>query len=453
MTGTLLLIDDDESLLAVTSHNLSTGGFSVVEARSGEEGLALFEKEQPDMVVTDVKLSGMDGLAVLASVKEINPDTPVIVITAHGSIELAVEAMKQGAFTFITKPFSRDALRLSCRKALEMGALQRTNRQLTDEIETMRGKGTPLVASPVMEQLVDTARRVARSEAPVLITGESGTGKEVVARLIHRESSRAGGPLITVNCAAIPENLVESELFGHVKGAFTGAVSDQPGKFRAAEGGTLFLDEIGDLPLGVQAKLLRAIQEKEVEPVGSQKVIPCDIRLLSATHRDLAEAISEGAFREDLFYRIGVVPLHIPALRDRPDEILPLANHFLATFALRDGRTLAFSKGAAQGLAAHSWPGNIRELRNVVERCAILAVDEVIDAPDLALVGPPSESSAGAFRLPEEGLSLPDLEQDLIRQALVRSGGNRSQAARLLGVPRHVLIYRLEKYGMTGQDA
>ncbi len=453
MTGTLLLIDDDESLLAVTSHNLSTGGFSVTEARSGEEGLALFEKEQPDMVVTDVKLSGMDGLAVLAAVKEVNPETPVIVITAHGSIELAVEAMKQGAFTFITKPFSRDALRLSCRKALEMGALQRTNRQLTDEIETMRGKGTPLVASPVMEQLVATARRVARSEAPVLITGESGTGKEVVARLIHRESSRAGGPLITVNCAAIPENLVESELFGHVKGAFTGAVSDQPGKFRAAEGGTLFLDEIGDLPLGVQAKLLRAIQEKEVEPVGSQKVIPCDIRLLSATHRDLAEAISEGAFREDLFYRIGVVPLHIPALRDRPDEILPLANHFLATFAFRDGRTLAFSKGAAQGLAAHSWPGNIRELRNVVERCAILAVDEVIDAPDLALAGPPAESSAGAFRLPEEGLSLPDLEQDLIRQALARSGGNRSQAARLLGVPRHVLIYRLEKYGMTGQDA
>lgn len=453
MTGTLLLIDDDESLLAVTSHNLSTGGFSVLEARSGEEGLALFEKEQPDMVVTDVKLSGMGGLAVLAAVKETNPEIPVIVITAHGSIELAVEAMKHGAFTFITKPFSRDALRLSCRKALEMGALQRTNRQLTDEIETMRGKGTPLVASPVMEQLVSTARRVARSEAPVLITGESGTGKEVVARLIHRESSRAGGPLITVNCAAIPENLVESELFGHVKGAFTGAVSDQPGKFRAAEGGTLFLDEIGDLPLGVQAKLLRAIQEKEVEPVGSQKVIPCDIRLLSATHRDLAEAISKGVFREDLFYRIGVVPLHIPALRDRPDEILPLANHFLATFALRDGRTLAFSKSAAQGLAVHAWPGNIRELRNVVERCAILAVDEVIDAPDLALAGPPSESSAGAFRLPKEGLSLPDLEQDLIRQALVRSGGNRSQAARLLGVPRHVLIYRLEKYGMTGQDA
>ncbi|WP_300672906.1 sigma-54 dependent transcriptional regulator [Desulfoluna sp.] len=449
MTGTLLLIDDDESLLAVTSHNLTTGGFSVIEARSGEEGLALFRKEWMDLVVTDVKLSGMDGLAVLSAVKEINPDVPVIVITAHGSIELAVDAMKHGAFTFLTKPFSRDALRLSCRKALEMGSLQRKNRQLIDEIETMRGHEAPVVASDAMKQLVSTAVRVAKSEAPVLITGESGTGKEVVARMIHRESSRSRGPLITVNCAAIPENLVESELFGHVKGAFTGAVQDQPGKFRAADGGTLFLDEIGDLPLSIQAKLLRAIQEKEVEPVGSQKVISCDIRLLSATHKDLPVAIRDGSFREDLFYRIGVVPLQIPPLRDRPDEISVLAHHFLSTFALRAGRTLSFSQDAIRALSAHPWPGNIRELKNVVERCAILAVGERIDTPDLALVGAAGDAQARAFRLPREGLSLPALEQDLIRQALDRSGGNRSQAARLLGVPRHVLIYRLEKYGMT----
>jgi len=453
MTGHLLLIDDDESLLAVTSHNLSTGGFSVLEARSGEEGLALFEKKWVGLVVTDVKLSGMDGLAVLAAVKEINPDVPVIVITAHGSIELAVEAMKQGAFTFITKPFSRDTLRLSCRKALEMGSLQRKNRQLTDEIEAMRGKDAPVVASPAMEKLVATVRRVANSEAPVLITGESGTGKEVIARMIHRESPRSSGPLITVNCAAIPENLVESELFGHVKGAFTGAVSDQPGKFRAAAGGTLFLDEIGDLPLGIQAKLLRAIQEKEVEPVGSQKVISCDIRLVSATHRDLPKAIVDGAFREDLFYRIGVVPLHIPPLRERPEEIVPMANHFLFTFAPHSGRPIAFTKDAVDALVAHSWPGNIRELKNVVERCVILASGETIDTPDLALAGSPRASHSGPFSLPEGGLNLPDLEQDLIRQALVRSGGNRSQAARLLGIPRHVLIYRLEKYGITGQDA
>jgi DNA-binding NtrC family response regulator len=452
MTCNLLLIDDDESLLAVTSHNLSTGGFAVVEARSGEEGLALLETEHPDLVVTDVKLSGMDGLAVLAAVKEKHPDVPVIVITAHGSIEMAVEAMKHGAFTFITKPFSRDALRLSCRKALEMRNLHRKNRQLTDEIETMRGKEAPVVASPAMEQLVETALRVARSEAPVLITGESGTGKEVIAQLIHRESGRHGGPIITVNCAAIPESLVESELFGHVKGAFTGAVSDQPGKFRAANGGTLFLDEIGDLPLGAQAKLLRAIQEKEVEPVGSHKTVSCDIRLLTATHKDLAVAISEGTFREDLFYRIGVVPIHIPALRERPEDILPLASHFLTIFALRNGRSLAFSEAACQSLRAHLWPGNIRELRNVVERCVILATSETIAPLDLALPGAASDAPSGTFNLPEEGLSLPALEQDLIRQALTRSGGNRSQAARLLGIARHVLIYRLEKYDMTGQD-
>lgn len=450
MAGHLLLIDDDESLLEVTSHNLSTGGFSVLEARSGEEGLALFAKKWVDLVVTDVKLSGMDGLSVLAAVKEINPDIPVIVITAHGTIEMAVEAMKQGAFTFITKPFSRDALRLSCRKALEMGSLQRKNRELTDEIEAIRGKEAPVVASPVMEQLVATARRVANSDAPVLITGESGTGKEVIARLIHRESPRRSGPLITVNCAAIPENLVESELFGHVKGAFTGAVSDQPGKFRAANGGTLFLDEIGDLPLAIQAKLLRAIQEKEVEPVGSQKVISCDIRLISATHRDLAKAIVEGAFREDLFYRIGVVPLHIPPLRERPEEIVPMANHFLAAFGSHSGHSLAFTKGASGALVAHPWPGNIRELKNVVERCAILASGHAIDTTDLALAGSSGTAPGGAFRLPEGGLSLPDLEEDLIRQALSRSGGNRSQAARLLGIPRHVLIYRLEKYGING---
>ena len=453
MTGTLLLIDDDESLLAVTSHNLTSGGFRVIEAQSGEEGMALFEKKRPDLVVTDVKLSGMGGLAVLAAVKEKNPEIPVIVITAHGTIELAVEAMKQGAFTFITKPFSREALRLSCGKALEMLALQRKNRELLHEIETMRGQGAPVIASPAMERLVITACRVAKSEAPVLITGESGTGKEVVARLVHRESPRHAGPLVTVNCAAIPENLVESELFGHVKGAFTGAVSDQPGKFRAANGGTLFLDEIGDLPLGVQAKLLRAIQEKEVEPVGSHKTVPCDIRLVSATHRDLPDALSSGMFREDLFYRIGVVPLHIPPLRERGEAILPLASHFLSAIALRDHRTLSFSKGAMKALAAHTWPGNIRELKNVVERSAILSLSEVIDTQDLGLSGATSGGGSDGFSLPEEGLSLPSLEQDLIGQALARSGGNRSQAARLLGIPRHVLIYRLEKYGINGQDA
>ena len=356
--------------------------------------------------------------------------------------------MKQGAFTFITKPFSRDALRLSCSKALEMRDLQRKNRELTDEIESIRGHGAPLVASAVMEKLVLTARRVATSEAPVLITGESGTGKEVIARLIHRESRRHGGPLVTVNCAAIPENLVESELFGHVKGAFTGAISNQPGKFRAAHGGTLFLDEIGDLPLGTQAKLLRAIQAREVEPVGSHRTISCDIRLVSATHRDLPQAIADGAFREDLFYRIGVVPIHIPPLRERTEAIVPLANHFLATVALRDHRTLLFSKDATKALAAHGWPGNIRELKNVVERSAIFSASETIHTQDLLLDGPTSPALSHGFHLPDEGFSLPDFEQELIGQALTRSGGNRSQAARLLGIPRHVLIYRLEKYGI-----
>ncbi|MCG8471543.1 MAG: sigma-54 dependent transcriptional regulator [Desulfobacterales bacterium] len=447
MTHQILLIDDDESLLTVTAHNLVTGGFQVLEAQSGEEGLLLFDAHRPELVVTDIRLSGMDGLQVLEAVKRKNTDTPVIVITAHGSIELAVEAMARGAFTFITKPFSRKALRLSCRKALEMVQLRRENRQLTRELETLRGDG-PVIVSDVMKRLMEGALRVAQSDAPVLITGESGTGKEVVARLIHQKSLRAAGPMVTVNCAAIPETLVESELFGHVKGAFTGAVSDQPGKFRAAEGGTLFLDEIGDLPLAAQAKLLRAIQEGEVEPVGSHKTVSCDIRLITATHRDLPERIKEGSFREDLYYRVGVVPLHIPPLRERREDILPLGLHFLEMHGRQHGRQFHLSIEAEKRLLRHPWPGNIRELKNAVERCAILSPTDVIEGSQLALEGREAEAKPGGFCLPQEGLNLPELEKDLIRQALERSGGNRSKAARLLGIARHVLIYRLEKYGI-----
>ncbi len=455
MTDTILLIDDDPSLLRVTEYNLADGGFAVLTAASGSEGLEIFRRASPDMVVTDVQLGDMDGLAVLETVKQEAPDTPVIVITAYGSIELAVQAMHKGAFTFITKPFDRDTLRLSCRKALELGSLRRQARQLADEVNRLTGTRGMETANSAMAELLETALRVAESEATVLVSGESGTGKEVLARLIHQRSPRQAGPMVAVNCAGIPETLIESELFGHVKGAFTGAVAARKGRFQAARGGTLFLDEIGELKPDMQAKLLRAIQERQVEPVGADRSEEIDVRIIAATNRDLQAGIADGSFREDLYYRLSVIPLQLPPLRDRREDIPALARHFLKKFEAPAG--VRFSDQALAAMARYDWPGNIRELQNVVERCVILRRSDLISPEDLRLPGLRSAeaaapaSAATGFVLPElppEGISLEEVEKELIRRALARSGGNRSEAARLLRVPRHILIYRLEKFDL-----
>ena len=445
MKPRILLIDDDASLRRVTEYNLSSGGFTVLGAASGKEGLALFRKHDPDLVITDVQLGDLNGLQILAAVKKESPITPVLVITAFGSIELAVKAMQEGAFTFLAKPFDREALRLSCRKALEMRALHEQKQQLSGEVNRLTGTEGMETANSAMAELLDTARRAANSEATVLIAGESGTGKEVLARLIHQHSPRAQGPMVAVNCAAIPENLLESELFGHVKGAFTGAVSNRKGRFQSAAGGTLFLDEIGELRLDLQAKLLRAIQERVVAPVGADQPEAVDVRLIAASNRDLYAAIGQGTFREDLYYRLGVILLHLPPLRERREDIPGLVAHFLLKVGAPAG--VRFSAGALARLKAHPWPGNIRELQNIVERAVILRKGLLIEAEELQLTAAPQPTTTnGLPEIPDEGISLEAVEQGLIKKAMLKANGNRSEAARLLKIPRHVLIYRLEKF-------
>ena len=446
MNRTILLIDDDDSLRRVTEFNLAEKGFKVYTAASGNRGLELFFETGPDLVVSDVKLGDMNGLDLMEKIKAGAPDVPVIIMTAFGSIEMAVKAMHKGAFNFITKPFDRDTLTLSCEKALELKGLRSQTRMLTREVARLTGTEGIVSASSAMKELLETASRAAGSEATVLISGESGTGKEVLARLIHQNSSRSQGPMVAVNCAAIPPTLLESELFGHVRGAFTGAVKDRKGYFTAASGGTLFLDEIGELAVDVQVKLLRAIQERQIQPVGSERVHGVDIRIIAATNLDLQERIGAGEFREDLYYRLSVIPLSIPPLRERPEDIPALVVHFLRKFdAPGDVR---FSDNALDLLKSHHWPGNIREMQNIVERCIILRRSPLIRSKDLNLPGMAGTAPFLDPVIPDEGIPLEEVEKAYVLKALEKSGQNRSKAARLLKVPRHVLLYRLEKYGL-----
>lgn len=446
MAKTILLIDDDESLRRVTEYNLTQAGFDVIPSASGRGGIELFKENDPDLVITDVKLGDMDGLEVLATIKDISPGTPVIVITAFGSIEMAVKAMHEGAFNFITKPFDRDTLRLSCTKALELSSLRSQKQQLAEEVNRLTGTSGMETANSAMAELLDTALRVASSEATVLITGESGTGKEVLARLVHQHSPRKDGPMVAVNCTAIPDNLIESELFGHVKGAFTGAIANRAGRFQAAAQGTLFLDEIGELKTDMQAKLLRAIQEREVESVGSDRPEKVDVRIIAATNKDLHEEVTRGTFREDLYYRLSVIPLHIPPLRERREDIPALVNHFLKKLGAPRG--VKFSDKAMSIIKQYDWPGNIRELQNTVERSLILRKGNIIEPKDINLPAAETSDAPEIPEIPPGGISLEEIEKGLIVKALEKSSGNRSKAARLLKIPRHVLIYRLEKFGI-----
>lgn len=447
MSAFVLLIDDDESLRKVTEYNLVSAGLKVISASCGREALEKFEKKIPDLVITDVQLGDMNGLDILKRIKVKAPDVPVIVITAFGSIEMAVKAMNLGAFTFITKPFDRDTLRRSCEKALELGSLRVQTKVLSEEVNKLTGTQGMETVNSAMAELLDTALRVANSEATVLITGESGTGKEVLARLIHQNSPRKDKPFIALNCAAIPPTLIESELFGHVKGAFSGAVNNRKGRFQAAHNGTLFLDEIGELQFDMQAKLLRVIQEQELEPVGADYSEQVDTRLIAATNKNLEEAIAQGEFREDLYYRLGVIPLHLPPLKERREDIPALVAHFLKKVGAP--ADVVFSKEAMAEMEQYSWPGNIRELQNMVERCVILRRNNIIASTGVAI--PVNKLGTEKFQLPdipEEGISLEEVEKEIIIKALTMCNGNRSEAARLLKMPRHVLIYRLAKYDL-----
>ena len=447
MKPKILVIDDDPSLRRVLEYNLQEEGYEVFAADSGEAGIRLFSDEKPLLVITDMKMSGMDGMQVLKSVKQQSPETMVIIITAFGAVDMAVAAMKLGAYDYITKPFNRDALKLTVRKALEFNGLAEENRRLKTELADRRDFRTIIGSSPQMEKVFAIVNKVADTEAAVLITGESGTGKELIARSIHANSSRRDAPFIAINCAAIPRDLLESELFGHEKGAFTGAVGSKPGKFQLADGGTLFLDEVGELPVALQPKLLRVLQEKEVEPVGGTKAHKLDVRIVSATNLDIDRALAEGVFREDLYYRLSVIPIHLPPLRERRNDIPLLIRHFCSKHG---NDKVSFDKASLAAMVSYSWPGNVRELENSIERLLIMRNSDTITLEDLPEKLREANAAGSAIvKLPDEGYSLEQLEREVIVTALERNGWNQAAAARFLKIPRHTLIYRLEKFGIT----
>jgi two-component system NtrC family response regulator len=442
----ILVIDDDTSLRRVLEYNLQEEGYEVQAAESGEEGLYWFGQSKPDLVITDMKMSGMDGLMVLKAIKERSPETLVLIITAFGTIDVAVEAMKAGAYDYITKPFNRDALKLTVKKALAFNGLAEENKRLRSELADKADFRNIVGSSPGMEKVFQIIRKVADTDAAVLITGESGTGKELFARSLHANSSRREGPFVAINCAAIPRDLLESELFGHLKGAFTGAIKDKTGKFQLADGGTIFLDEVGDLPVELQPKLLRALQEKEVEPLGGTKVQKLDVRVVSATNLDIDSAITKGTFREDLYYRLSVIPIHLPSLRERRKDIPLLIRYFCSKHG---SEKVKFSKDALETLVMYSWPGNVRELENTVERLLIMRNSDEIGRDELPekLLANSSHGNA-IIKLPDDGYPLEQLEREVVVQALERNHWNQAAAARFLQIPRHTLIYRLEKYGI-----
>jgi DNA-binding NtrC family response regulator len=443
-TIAVLFIDDDATGREVAAYNLRRAGYRVDVAADGEEGLGRFEPARHAVVITDLKMPKVDGMGVLRGVHARNADVPVIVITAFGNLEIGVDAMRAGAYDVLAKPFDRDQLELVVGRAAERARLLADNKRLR---RAVAGVERPIVAeSAAMTELLAMADRIAASAATVLLGGESGTGKELLARRLHARSARADGPFVALSCAALSADLLEAELFGHDKGAFTGAERARQGRFRRADGGTLFLDEIGELPGSLQGKLLRVLAEQVVDVLGRDEPVSVDVRIVAATNRDLRAMVDDGTFREDLYYRLAVMELVVPPLRERPDDIAPLAAHFVVTAP--GGRELRLPHDVIAELRRRPWPGNVRELENACHRMAILSVDGDVHAEHLPLVdGPASSDDRWLDHLPE-GLSLVDLERSAIEHALARTGGNLSAAARLLGVPRHILVYRVEKHGL-----
>src|SRR5688572_862430 len=450
----VLIIDDEPGLRQTVSLILSEDGYQVAAASDGEEGLAKALEQQPDIILCDVKMPRMPGLEFLERYKAANGTAMVIVMTAYGSMELAIQAMKKGAYDYLSKPFSPDQLMLTLKKAEERESLRREVSRLREEVTISKRYRQIISKSPAMTKALEVAAKVAKHRSPVLITGESGTGKELVARLIHDESDRAkAGAFVPVNCGAIPENLLESELFGYVRGAFTGADREKPGLFEVASGGTLLLDEIGEMPTTLQVKLLRVLQEGEVRRLGDTRSRDVDVRLVSATNLDLEEEIRNGNFRRDLFYRIAVVPIHLIPLRQRRDEIPILVHHFIEQYNRKLRLDLkGIEPDAMRAMLDYPWPGNVRELENTIERGMVLAdgvkitVEDLpthVTSPVLAIDGPD---------LPDDELSVKKhntlLEKRLIKQALERTGGNKTRAADLLELSSRALLYKIREYGL-----
>ncbi|MDX2154796.1 MAG: sigma-54 dependent transcriptional regulator [Bryobacteraceae bacterium] len=450
MRARILIVEDEEKLRRVLQLQLQSAGYDTDLAGSAEE--ALRYSDRADLVLTDLRLPTLDGLELLALLRRQDATVPVIVMTAFGTIENAVEAMKCGAADFLLKPFSLDHLTAVVEKALEVRALRSENRELREELGRRYEWDNIIGRSRAMQEIFATIARVAATRATVLLCGESGVGKDLIARAIHYHSPRRGRPMVKINCTSIPENLMESELFGYEKGAFTGANTTKPGKFEQADTGTVFLDEIGDVPPSIQVKLLRILQEREFERLGSNKTRQIDVRVIAATNADLRAALEEGRFREDLYYRLNVMPINIPPLRERKEDIPFLAEHFVQKLAPEIGCAVeGISEAAVAKLLTYYWPGNVRELENVIERSLVLCSTRCLEPPDIRLDSTPKARSAALSSDPlflPEGLTLDEFEQSIIREALRRANGNKSQAARLLGLTRNALRYRLTQMGL-----
>jgi two-component system response regulator AtoC len=446
MKARVLVVDDEERMANVVAMALTRSGYDCETHTNARDALAALEARGADVVVTDWKMPEMDGIELLRQLHARRPELPVILLTAHGSVPSAVAAMREGAFDYVTKPFDNDELRALVGRALEMNRLQRENRYLRQEVASRYAPEAMVAESPRSKELLDLVRRVAASRSTVLIQGESGTGKELVARLLHYWSDRVGHPFVAVNCKAFAEGVLESELFGHEKGAFTGAVAARAGCFERASGGTLFLDEIAETSTEFQAKLLRVLQDGEVLPVGGTRPRAFDARIVAATNRQVREEIAGGRFREDLFFRLNVIPIQLAPLRERLEDILPLARHFLERHAAEASRRLSLSPEAEQALLAHAWPGNVRELENAIERAVVLARAQTITPEDLLLEElPPGTTGASEGTLQEH---LDRAAQLRIRAALESAKGHRAEAARVLGVERTTLYRMMKRLGL-----
>jgi DNA-binding NtrC family response regulator len=453
----ILVVDDDNLSRQFLVEAVKSLGFQVAIARDGNEGFEQARNASPDIVLTDLRMPGSDGLQLVERLKNEMPGLPVVVITAHGTVETAVQAMRRGAVDFLMKPCTADTLQLVLRRIERTSKLERENEYLRQEV---LGAGSRTIAeSPTMQETVRSAQRIAKSKGTVLVTGESGTGKERIAQMIHQESNRASAPFVRVNCAALSENLLESELFGHEKGAFTGAIKSREGRFELADGGTLLLDEIGEISPALQAKLLRVLEEEEFERVGGTATIKVDVRVIATTNRDLAAEVKAGRFREDLYYRLHVLPIHVAPLRERSKDVLPLARHFLTHFARTQGTNeLTLSTAAEQKLLQWTWPGNVRELENVLQRAVVLSQNTTIEPTDIAFgaaTGPVGVLQGGIASIPAAlpalaNRPLADIEREAILETLASTGGNKTEAARRMGVSARTLSNKMKLWRQLG---
>jgi DNA-binding NtrC family response regulator len=446
----VLIVDDERSQADTLAKMLQMDGFETTSVYSGKAALSVLQDGSISAVISDLSMPGMSGLELFNDCARLYPRLIFIIVTGFGTMNDAVEAMRAGVHDFVTKPVGVSELVVKLKKALRLQNIETELTELKGTVESLRSRVKIVGDSEGMRNVLDRVHQVAKSTSTVLISGESGTGKELVARAIHLQSDRHSRPYVKVNCAAIPDSLLESELFGHKKGSFTGATQDRPGRFQSAQGGTLLLDEVGDLPIALQPKLLRVIQERELEPIGTSESVPIDVRLIAATHQDLRTRVQEGKFREDLFYRLNVIPLHLPPLRLRTGDIVPLSEHFLRKYCDENHRAMrGFQRDAESMLKSYSWPGNVRELENCIERAVVLSRNDWISAADL-LLGPRSEEKDGGLQAAvnayfDAGQGLDTLERGIILEALKRCGGNLSRAARSLGLSRRTLQYRVEK--------